>query len=319
MLKNLFKFSFAIILCTWLVQNKKLDLSLVSEAFQLGHLWPFGLFLLSTRLLFSALRFKILIDTKTSEPIHYLKILSIDAISSLFSIIIPAGDLVRFLYYKNLKTKLSSGMLLALLTLDRIIGLMGLVGLVSFISLMRFNKLLEISPELKSLMALNALIFSGTCIFMLFFFSKWFPKKKLISIFTSLIPNSPKIQKIFMDILEVNLSIGQFTKCFFLGLLSHAVILGSFLLFIISFLPNNASIYNIITVLPIGIIGSTLPISPSGLGVGHILFDNLFKLVKINNGASLYNLYYVGNVLVCLLGLIPYLFQRNKITPSKIG
>lgn len=313
MLKTLLKFTFAIFLCTWLIKNGKLDFGLVSQAFHLGNLWILGVLLLSTRLFVCALRFKTLLDTKTQRPTSYLKIFSFDAISNLFSILFPAGDLVRFLYYKNLGPEFSSGMLVALITLDRVIGLMGLMGLVSFISLIRFKTLSVMSPQLLSLMSVNALVFVGLCIFMFFFFSRWFPKTKISSILTSVTSHSPQAQKVLLDILNTNLNLKTFLKCFFLSMLNHSIVFGSFLLFIIPFLPLDASIFSIFTILPIGFIGSALPISPGGLGVGHVLFDNLFKLVQVYNGASLYNLYFVGNILVCLIGLIPYLFERKKL------
>lgn len=319
MLKTLFKFIFAILLCTWLIRNGKLDFGLVSQALDEGYLWILGVLLLSTRLFVCSLRFKILLDTKVKSPTSYLKVFSFDAISNFFSLIIPAGDLVRFLYYKNLGSEFSSGMVVAFITLDRVIGLMGLMALVSFISLVRLENLSTMSPELLSLMSLNALIFAGLCVFMLFFFSKWFPKRKVSSIITSVAKDSPQTQKVFLDILATNLNFKTFLKCFFLSVLNHAIVFGSFLLFISPFLPADASYSKIITILPIGFIGSALPISPGGLGVGHVLFDNLFKLVQVYNGASLYNLYFIGNVLVCLVGLIPYLFERKNIAPSKIG
>lgn len=319
MLKTLFKFSFAILLCAWLVHNGKLDFGLISQALNNGYLWILGVLLLSTRLFVCSLRFKTLLDTKAQRPTSYLKIFSFDAISNLFSLLIPAGDLVRFLYYKNLGSEFSSGMVVAFITLDRVIGLMGLMGLVSFISLMRLENLSTMSPQILSLISLNALIFAGLCVFMLFFFSKWFPKKKISSMIISLAPNSPDAQKVFLDILGIDLNFKTFSKCFFLSLINHAIVFGSFLLFIIPFLPANTSYTNLITILPIGFIGSALPISPGGLGVGHVLFDNLFKLIQVYDGASLYNLYFIGNILVCLVGLIPYLFERKKIAPSKIG
>ena len=196
---------------------------------------------------------------------------------------------------------------------------MGLMALVSFISLTRSENLAGMSPEFLSLASLNALVFIGLCIFMLFFFSRWFPKKKITSIIISLAPNSPQTQKVLQDILAVNLTLKTFLRCFFLSVLNHAIVFSSFLLFITPFLPVDASLSKIIAILPVGFIGSALPISPAGLGVGHVLFDNLFKLVQIYNGASLYNLYFIGNILVCLIGLLPYLFVRKNLAPSKIG
>ena len=59
--------------------------------------------------------------------------------------------------------------------------------------------------------------------------------------------------------------------------------------------------------IPIGLIAVAVPISPAGLGVGHAIFQNLFSLVGIFNGASLFNLFFICNLFVNLLGIIPYL------------
>lgn len=318
MLKTLLKFIFAIVLCYWLVSQGKLDFNLVAQSFHSGHLWLIGLLLLSTRLFICALRFKTLLDTKSNHPTSYWKIFSFDAIGNLFSIIFPAGDLVRFLYYKNLGAELSSGLIVAFITLDRIIGLMGLMALVSFISIFQYENILSMSPQLLSLMMINAAVLVTLGFLMLFTYSKWFPKKKLQSLIASNI-KKPEIQKVFIDLLNTDLNLKTFIKCFLLSILNHSVVLGSFIILISPFIPLTVSTINIVTILPIGFIGSALPISPGGLGVGHVLFDNLFKLIEIDHGASLYNIYFVFNILVCLIGLIPYLFQRKNLPSKQAG
>jgi hypothetical protein len=52
---------------------------------------------------------------------------------------------------------------------------------------------------------------------------------------------------------------------------------------------------------------TAIPISPGGLGVGHVLFANLFNLVGIDNGASLFNLFFLIAFLHNFSGVIPYL------------
>lgn len=315
MLKTFLKFSFALVLCYWLFKNGKLDFSLLSQAFHLGHLWIWGVILLVSRLLFCPQRFKILLDTKSKTPAPYLKVFAFDAIGNLFSVILPgaaAGDVVRFFYYKKMSSEVTPAMIAAFLTIDRLIGLMGLMGLAIAVTAFNYTSFIQLSPQLVSLFIMNALVFIFLCIFMFFIFSKWFPKKKIESLLVKYFYRWPKGLAIFTDILNIELGFSDFMKCFFLSVLNQIFVVAGFWLLISPFIPETTSFLKVFTILPIGFIGSSLPITPAGLGVGHVLFDNLFRLIQIDNGASLFNIYFVVNIFVCLLGLIPYLIVRAE-------
>lgn len=312
MLKTFLKFSFAGILCYWLFKNGKLDFNLLIQAFHSGYLWVWGAIILTSRLFICALRFKLLLDTKSNHPTSYVKVFSFDAIGNLFSLVIPAGDFVRFIYFKDLDAKLTSGVIASLITLDRLIGLLGLVALASFVSLAQYKLLMEMSPKIITLVFFNVALFISVSLFMFFIFSPWFPKKKISSLFSTYLSHWEKTNKILNDMLSIDLNFSTFIKCFFLSVLNHAAVFVSFLLFTIPFIPKNISLYKVFQILPLGFMGSALPISPGGLGVGHVLFENLFKLIEIKNGASLFNIYFVLNIFVCLIGIIPYLFYKKR-------
>jgi uncharacterized membrane protein YbhN (UPF0104 family) len=315
MLKTFLKFSFALVLCYWLFKNGKLDFSLLSQAFHLGHLWIWGVILLVSRLLFCPQRFKILLDSKSKTPVPYLKVFAFDAIGNLFSVILPgaaAGDVIRFFYYKNVSSEVTPGMIAAFLTIDRLIGLMGLMGLAIAVTAFNYTSFIQLSPQLVSLFIINAAVFIFMCIFMFFIFSKWFPKKKIESILAKYLHRWPKALVILTDILNIELGFSDFMKCFILSVLNQIFVVAGFWLLISPFIPESTSFLKVFTILPIGFIGSSLPIAPAGLGVGHVLFDNLFRLIQIDNGASLFNILFVVNIFVCLLGLIPYLIVRAE-------
>lgn len=315
MLKTFLKFSFALVLCYWLFKNGKLDFGLLVQAFHLGHLWIWGVILLVSRLVFCPQRFKILLDSKSKNPVPYLKVFSFDAIGNLFSVILPgaaAGDVVRFFYYKKVSPEVTSGMIAAFLTIDRLIGLMGLMGLAIAVTLFNYQSFVLLSPQLVSLFVINTVVFVILCIFMLFIFSRWFPKKKIENILLHNLGRWPKTLSALTDILHIELSLINFLKCFILSVLNQLFVVTGFWLLISPFILESTSFLRVFTILPIGFIGSSLPITPAGLGVGHVLFDNLFRLIQIDNGASLFNIYFVVNIFVCMLGLIPYLIVRRE-------
>ena len=55
-----------------------------------------------------------------------------------------------------------------------------------------------------------------------------------------------------------------------------------------------------------------IPISPAGLGVGHAIFDILFRYFSVDNGASLFNLFFIVTIFLHLLGGIPYIFSKKR-------
>jgi len=101
--------------------------------------------------------------------------------------------------------------------------------------------------------------------------------------------------------------------------LSLAMHLGNmtYFLFLTQKLGNpEADFGQIAMALPVGMLSLALPISISGMGVGHVMFDELFEIVGLVGGATIFNVYLVAQLSPCLLGAIPYLFMRSKATPE---
>jgi hypothetical protein len=72
------------------------------------------------------------------------------------------------------------------------------------------------------------------------------------------------------------------------------------------------------TVVPIGLLSLLLPISPAGMGVGHYAFDELFKAIGIVGGATIFNVFALGQNTPCLFGVIPFLTlkKRGELPPE---
>lgn len=318
MLKIAAKFLLAFALCYWLFTNGKLDFSLVSKSFHLGYLWIAGLLLLAFRNLLNTARFKVLFVSKTRVFIPFIKVLSFDAVGSFFSVILPgsaAGDVIRFFYYKDFNASITKSTIATLLVLDRLIGLVGLLTVGVVVSLIQFESIRNINPALLTLVYINIFLFVGLIALLLFFFTDVLPQDKWLMKMASWFSRWPKIQAIAEEILSVQIPIMDFWKALFLGLASQAALISAFWTFSAPFLPENVSFLNMITVIPIGLIGSAMPITPAGLGVGHLLFENLFRMVGVDKGASLFNLTFLGSVSICLLGVIPYILLKK---PEKI-
>jgi len=72
------------------------------------------------------------------------------------------------------------------------------------------------------------------------------------------------------------------------------------------------SIEQIALIFPLGILSVVLPVWLAGLGVGHVAFEQLFKLIGASNGANVFNLYVIGQLAPSALGAIPCLFWKKQ-------
>ncbi len=318
MLKMTVKFVLAFALCYWLFTNGKLDFSLVSKSFHLGYLWIAGLLLLLLRNILNTARFKVLFVSKTGLQIPFIKVLSFDAVGSFFSVILPgsaAGDFIRFFYYKDFNESITKSTIATLLILDRLIGLLGLLTVGVVVCLIQFESIRSINLALLTLVYINIFLFVGLAGILFFFFTDVLPQDKWLVKMASIFSRWPKIHGVVFEMLSVQIPIADFLKSLVLGVASQGALITAFWAFSSPFLPESASFLNMITVIPIGLIGAAMPITPAGLGVGHLLFENLFKMVNIDNGASLFNLTFLGSVAVCLLGVIPYILLKK---PEKV-
>jgi uncharacterized membrane protein YbhN (UPF0104 family) len=79
----------------------------------------------------------------------------------------------------------------------------------------------------------------------------------------------------------------------------------------------NISLLGYLVLVPVGLMLTTIPITPASLGVGQVAFLALFQLAGSPQGANLFTLYMVSQVLINLSGavLIP-LLRMSELVPD---
>ncbi|MCK6594405.1 MAG: hypothetical protein L6Q33_04330, partial [Bacteriovoracaceae bacterium] len=96
------------------------------------------------------------------------------------------------------------------------------------------------------------------------------------------------------------------------SLFAHGLSISAFYLINMNFFEGDIGIKDLATIIPLGQVAVALPISPAGLGVGHVAYENLFRFLGQNNGATLFNNFWFYTMFVNILGVIPYLMLTNK-------
>jgi uncharacterized protein (TIRG00374 family) len=81
-------------------------------------------------------------------------------------------------------------------------------------------------------------------------------------------------------------------------------------------LDQHVSVGQMAAVYPLGMLSLLLPISYAGFGVGHIAFEKLFVMVGLTHGANVVNVYLIGQLVLALFGVIPYLLLKREAAPS---
>jgi len=88
----------------------------------------------------------------------------------------------------------------------------------------------------------------------------------------------------------------------------------SFLVIIYTLNPglNFSLILDLTYVIPLGIIAMTLPISISGLGIGHLAFSRLLGMFGIMSGADIFTIYFAYSYIFNFIGVVPFIMLQRK-------
>jgi hypothetical protein len=190
-------------------------------------------------------------------------------------------------------------------------GLSGLILLVGCSSLFFSAHILENAPDMKPLLDINFFLACAVVLTLLIFF---FFHSKVRLIFEKMeklfLPKVwAKIIQLWDDLVLIKSHMMRAVA------MSVVVQLGAVIAFwslIYPFVGGHMDFVQALAFIPIGLMTLALPVAPSGLGVGHAIFQKLFEFSGINNGASLFNLYFFVTLLVNLFGVIPYMMTKRE-------
>ncbi len=315
MIKTILKLSVAAGLLAYLVSNGKLDFKLILKSLNNPVYYTLGFFMILSQCTINAIRWKMILSTQTKEHVPSLFVIMITWVGMFFNTVLPgavSGDLVKMVYLKKIDESLTKTSMFLTVLMDRIYGLIALILITGIISMARYQYLSSINGEVKNVVHLNLLLLIGVFLFI----STLFASQKIQKSIISLVNKVPKIGTQISHLFECFWAIGQNKSVFFksIGISITGQILGLSAFYIItSPLINGAvKIQDIYTFVPIGMIVTAIPLAPGGMGVGHVAFDKLFQFLQINNGADLFNVFWITMLTINLLGIFPYLILGKK-------
>ncbi len=308
------KLAVAFALIYWLLKSGKLDLALIAELAKNPLGVAIAILLAMTNIWIISVRWRGILEARNSVHIPLLGLVRANWIGQFFSSVLPGsvtGDLIKIIYVQEYDKNLSKKFVFATILIDRVMGLCGLILLVGMTSVLFQDHIIENAPATKPLLmfnyALSAAVLAGMAVFI--FFDKWV--HKIFAIGEKIL--FPKIWQAFGDLWNDLVSIKkQMLKALCLSLVVQFSSVLIFWSLIYPFVVGKMDFVQALAFIPLGHMTLALPIAPSGLGVGHAIFQKLFEFSGINNGASLFNLFFIITLLVNLAGVVPYLLSRKN-------
>jgi uncharacterized membrane protein YbhN (UPF0104 family) len=318
MLKTIFLNALKIFLAAgllyWLVSSGKLDFKLLLKLRD----YPFAvfgaIFLTVTNYILVSYRWETILRARAQVHLPILDLLKITWIGQFFSSVLPgsvSGDLVKILYVQKTDSSFSKKFIFASILIDRAMGLSGLILLVGLCSLVFRSHILSKSPGLEQLLEMNYLLVLIVLVSLIVFFLFHGVVRASLVRIEKLLPHRifAKITTLWDDLVLIK---SKMIKAVALSLIIQFIGVVIFWILIAPFVGEHMDFVQALAFIPIGLMTLALPVAPSGLGVGHAIFQKLFEFSGITNGASLFNLYFVVTLTVNVFGVIPYLLTKVK-------
>lgn len=320
-LKITLKFAFAIGLIFWLVNSGKLDFSVLAQA--MGDPWRMlsGFALVIFVLWLGCWRYYLILIDKITVKVSFKKVAVLNWIGLFFNSVLPgnvSGDIVKIFYIKKIDPTLTKRFLLGSVLIDRFVGLFGLISILGIFSLINYSQLSSLSKDIKIILDINLALFACVIFsYLALFFFQDLPAKLLRPLKT--ISPLSKLADKLIDIWE-NLCLfrRRILMLTAISLIIQGMTVVNFWYITHPFAQGEFLFRYAFSLIPVGFVAIAIPIAPSGLGVGHAVFHQLFAFLGVSNGASLFNIYFVIMLLANLLGAIPYLLL-NKGKKKKIS
>lgn len=318
MLKTFFVNALKIIivggLIYWLISSGKLDFNLLARLKDYPFSVVLAILFCLTNILLCSFRWETILRARTQITLPISGLFKITWIGGFFSAVLPGsvtGDFVKILYVQKYDKNFTKKFIIASILIDRVMGLCGIILLVGLSSLIFGKKIIENAPGLQPLLNMNyilmALVLAGLGIF---FFANNIIRTILVRFqaiaFSNIIA---KIISLWDDLVLIK---SKMIKGVGISIVVQFTAVMIFWSLIYPFVGDNMNFVQALAFIPTGLMALAIPIAPSGLGVGHAIFQKLFEMSGISNGASLFNLYFVVTLVVNIGGSIPYLLTKTK-------
>jgi len=101
--------------------------------------------------------------------------------------------------------------------------------------------------------------------------------------------------------------------------LAHYAVLVAWMLFLAAWLAPIVQPIGLARASAVGLLVAALPITPGGIGVGHVALAGMYGALGYDRGADVYNLFVLPQLGLNLLGGLVWVFRDGARAPAARG
>ncbi|MDD9951506.1 MAG: lysylphosphatidylglycerol synthase transmembrane domain-containing protein [Zetaproteobacteria bacterium] len=317
-LQTLLKILITALLIAWLVNDDRLNLESVRFIWQNPSIlsmtlivWFFG------NLVLCGYRWISLIEA-LGLKVKLAVGMKLTAIGLLFNTIMPGavgGDLVKALYVCRGHSATKRTAVLYSIFLDRVLGLYALLTIGTIGVLLGWNSI-QSNVGLASIAAFVVGAFFCGLFFgsLALFLAKKRKSFRVMRTLESKVKQFPRLAGLILPLKTFFKNPPAILRAYGAALIHQFLLFSLFLQVSYVLAPELHNWRLLAAVLPAGIVATAIPLAPGGLGVGHVAFDSIYRLLGVAAGADIFNVVIFGQLALNFLGLLPYMLNRTQYT-----
>ncbi len=312
------KLAVAGLLIGWLLYSGTLDFGALSLFYKRPTLLVANLGVFAGTTVLGALRWRLLLRLADIR-LTIGRALQLHLTAVFFNVVVPGnigGDVLKSVYVAREALPEQRTSIYVIAFLDRLLALAGLVLVAAVLTVVRGRSVWE-GTQARELTTAIGLLVLGTIVAPILILVIVRRAGARLDRWTG---GTTRIARTFNQLIAAGRLVSARPRILFealgLAIVTHVVGIAWFSTLATAITAQDISISSMASVYPLGMLSMVLPISYAGFGVGHVAFDQLFAMVGLTGGATVLNVYLIGQTLPCLIGAIPYLTLRREAPPQ---
>lgn len=323
LLLNIGKVALALGLILWMTNSGRLNFKSLDIFWHSPEVLLWGLIhFFGCTLLLGSCRWHLLLTLQNIHP-SFRTTATVTSIGLFFNASMPGavgGDVIKSFYMIRDQRSSSKTSIIAAVFADRLLGLTGLFAVSSaaiFLSAEKVSSFNNLGPLITFTFAGGFLLISALLV------SLYAPEIWLSALKKRLQKKQHKPAEIATKLLHTadlfRKSPGTILICWTISIIIQLIVI-VYYAHITQFITQQDVSYSMLgAIIPLATITTTLPISPAGLGIGHVAFQTLFHYIGIQQGADIFNIQIIGFLALSLSGVVPYLSRRQTNSTSLVN
>lgn len=308
------KTAFVVLLFWFLARKGLISVEATRRAFEHWERISLAVAALLGSLVLSVLRWHWLLRGRGID-LQLSRTFALSMIGNFFNIALPGavgGDFVKAFYIAKEQPGRREDAFASIL-FDRVVGLSGLVLLASVALLLEGDAVLGT----KVVSGIQAVIAAAAVVVVVFYGYLFLVREHhdvLLGLLRSLerrVPGAASFVRLYVAIRRYRDQPGAVVWAIALSVVIHCLVCSMFLNLWRALEPASLATLAILVVVPVGLLVTTIPIAPAGLGTGHAAFGWLFLLLGSRMGANVFSLSLILQVALGGVGGLVYLRFRS--------